>query len=84
MNWYRFNIELTAWAVKVALCVLTTLVVLRTLIAKGEHSYPLGMRSAADHEWLIRSVFLLLIVALWALYLKIFHMYRSRKAYGER
>ena len=84
MNWFRFKVELSAWVVKTVLCVLTTFVTLMTLILKGNHSYPIEMRSAAEHEWLIRSVLLLLVVSLWALYLKIFHMYRSRKAYGER
>lgn len=84
MNWYKFKIELSSFAAKLFLCVVTALVVLRTLIIKGDYYYPVEMRTAVEHDWLIKSVLLLATAALWALYWKIFHMYRSRKAYGER
>lgn len=84
MNLYKFKIELSAFAAKLFLCVVSALVVLRTLIIKSSYGYPVEMRSAVEHDWLIKSVLLLAVAALWALYWKIFHIYRSRKAYGER
>jgi hypothetical protein len=86
MNVYRFKIELAAWAMKTALCVLTALVVGRMLFqpVDGFRSYPVSMRVVAEHDGAIPVVLAVGTAVLWLLYWKIFRTCRNRRAYADK
>lgn len=83
MNWYRFRIELSAWAAKTMLCVFTVVVAGSVLFAPtgGKREYPLSMRPVAEHEAVIPAVLILGLAALWLCYWRVFSTYRGRRAY---
>jgi hypothetical protein len=86
MNWYRFKVELSAWAAKVALCTLTAVMMLATLFEPDAaiRSYPLALRSVAENDWVFPVLFITLTALLWLCYWKVVREYRSRNAYGQR
>lgn len=84
MNWFRFKVELVTWASKTALCVLSTLVLLRVLVADGSYLYPMHMRWLAENDWAIRVLFIAAIGVSWLCYGKAAAIIRSDKRYGER
>ncbi len=85
MNWYRFKIELSAWATKTALATLTTLVALRVLFQPVDslNEYSVSMRTVADNEWAVQLGFGLAVVLLWLCYWRIFSIYRGHRAYKK-
>ena len=86
MNWYRVKVELAAWAARTSLCVLGSLIALRTLF-QPEGSikfYGLSFRMLAEHEWVIRLGFWLGLMVMVVCYWRVVREYRSRRAYGER
>ncbi len=86
MNWYRFKVELSAWAAKMALALLTTWVGLRVLFQPPDtvRYYPLYLRPLAENEWIIQLAFVLAVSYLWLAYWKIFRIYRGYRAYGPK
>jgi len=86
MNVYRFKIELTAWAVKTALCVLTTMIVIRTFFTPvgSDKFYPLSWRLVAENEWVFPVGLALGVAALWLCYWKVMRILRADKRYGDR
>jgi len=86
VNWYRFKVELGAWAAKTCICVLAVLIVRHTLFwpPNSIHVYDMSLRFLAENEWIIRGAFWLSLVVVIVCYRQAFRIYRSRKAYGER
>lgn len=83
MNWFRFKVELSAWAAKVVLCVITTLLMCGALFqAPGTRDYPLSMRLVAENQWVFPLGFTTAVVVMWVSYWRIFGIYRGRTAYG--
>jgi hypothetical protein len=86
MNWYRFKIELSAFAAKVALSTLTAALAIVSLLQPPGtvRSYPVALRFFAQHDWLAPAAFLVLAALMWFCYWKVMRELRSRRAYGER
>jgi len=86
VNWYRFKVELSAWATKVGLSFLTTVVAIRVLFQPPDtvRYYPLYLRLLAENEWIIQLGFALAIAYLWLAYWKVFRVYRGYRAYGPK
>lgn len=85
MNWYKFRIELSAWSARTALAVLSAVVFLQLFAdSSSTRSYPEGLRSVAEHEWMIVSTVLAATGFTWFCYWKAFRILRADKRYGER
>jgi hypothetical protein len=87
MNWYRFRIELSAWAVKTSLCVLTAVIMLRSFTPGPEGAskhYSSSMRWVAENEWIFPVGLLLLAALMWLCYYKTMENLRADKRYGDR
>lgn len=73
---YKFKVELSAWAAKVALSVFTTWALTLVLSVRVGHTYAVELRWLADREWIIRCVFLLAVGLIWACYFKTVRIFR--------
>jgi protein-S-isoprenylcysteine O-methyltransferase Ste14 len=79
MSWRKFNIELSAWAVKTVLCVLTTLIAIRMFyhMDGAIKNYPLSWRLIAENEWIFPLVMVVCLVTLWLCYWKTMRILRA-------
>lgn len=86
MNVYRFKIELSAWAVKTALCVVTTMIAVRTFFTPAgmAKEYPVSWRLIAENEWMFPVGLFICAGILWLCYWKTFRILRAGKRYGDR
>lgn len=86
MNAYKFKTELSAWGVKTGLCVMTTMVALRTFFTPegATKDYPLTWRLVAENEWIFPVGLFICAGLLWLCYWKAFGILRADKRYGER
>jgi protein-S-isoprenylcysteine O-methyltransferase Ste14 len=86
MNWYRFKVELFSWVAKVALCTLTSVMMIAVLFEPDAaiRSYPLALRSVAENDWVFPVLFIAFTALLWLCYWKVTREFRSRNAYGQR
>lgn len=86
MNVYRFKTELSAWAVKTMLCVMTTTIAIRTFFTPVDEVryYPLSWRMVAENEWIFPVGLSVCAGILWLCYWKTFRILRADKRYGDR
>lgn len=85
MNWYRFKIELMAWAWKTAVCVLMTLVYLKTLQHyDGFMMVPVEMGFLVEYKWIMPGVMWSFVATLWLCYFRAFAILRADRRYGTR
>lgn len=81
---YKFKVELTAWAINVALCVLSMLVLL-TLRSKPDMVYwTAAEQFRAEHMAIMQGTLIVVLAILWALVTWVFRILRRDSRYGER
>jgi hypothetical protein len=86
MNTYKFKTELTAWGVKTGLCVVTTMIAIRTFFTPegSAKEYPLSLRLLAENEWMFPIGLTTGVLVLWLCYWKAMRILRADKRYGDR
>ena len=89
MNWYRFKIELTFWAIKTALSVFTMLT-LATVYEQTKRTpfnsvrWTSGDQLLGEHLWLAPAAALTMLTLMWIMFLCAFCAMRSSARYGKR
>lgn len=89
VNWYRFKIELTVWAVKLCLCVFSGLCLVavyqRASDVDPDVIYLNGAEQITDqHLWIMPAATLGVLAFIWIMFLEAFRRMRSGSRYGSR
>jgi hypothetical protein len=89
MNWYRFKVELSAWAGGSVLCTLTTVIGLAVAVKLSNDTIDMvhwtpREQFMHEHPWVFPTVLLVLAAAMWVSGLRALHLLRSDKRYGGR
>lgn len=90
MKWYRFKIELFAWAWRTTASVLTTLIAMKALSPyvtdtdSWVSSSTVSMSWFAYHPWAFPAFMLACVGFLWLSYFKVFSIFRADSRYGKR
>lgn len=86
MNWYRFKVELLAWAWKTTALVMTALVLIKSVKPPGSVfiMWPQELSFFAHYGWALPALGSALVVLFWVCYLRAFAIFRADSRYGER